>query len=272
VKSLASWIQAHGLSEPWRPLLATTTAWIESAAPAWASEEERTLACMDLGTCFFILDDGDDPRAPSDLARISAGRAPEPTRPLQRAFASLFARMGERGSIAHFLAVRHQFAHALDVRQAMREGGGTLDVATYLSLREITIYFEPWLALWEVLGGYVLTAEQRSLVAPVFDPANRWQALENDRVSVDRDLRDGTPNLVALLADEEGCSLGAAALEIQARAVRELEAYDAAIRALRASAPAPEVLRYLATLEAGIDGAIRHHGGADPARYAVDYR
>src|SRR4051812_7486289 len=103
VKTLASWIEAHGLAEPWRPLVATTTAWIASAAPAWANEEERALACMDLGPCFFILDDGDDPLARRDLERITAGESAEPSRPLQQAFASLFARLGERGATTHYL-------------------------------------------------------------------------------------------------------------------------------------------------------------------------
>lgn len=261
---LETWIDAHGLAGAWRPLLATTTAWIASAAPAWATEEQRTLACMDLGTCFFILDDGDDPLARADLARVTAGELPDPARPLQRAYASLFARLADSGPLDHYLAVRHRFAHALDIRHAMRTGRTPLAFATYLSLREITIYFEPWLALWEVLGGYVLTPEERALVAPVFARANRWQALENDRVSVVRDARTGTPNLVALL----GLSQADAMREIRARADRELASYTVALRALRMTSPPWPVLRALATLEAGVDGAIRHHRGADPLRYA----
>ena len=266
--TLDAWIETHGLAELWRPLVATTTAWIASAAPAWATEDQRALACMDLGTCFFILDDGDDELARLDLARVTAGERPDPRRPLQLAFAALFDRLAELGPLDHYLAVRHRFAHALGVRRAMRAGQRPLDFATYLSLREITIYFEPWLALWEVLGGYVLTSDQRALVAPVFDPANRWQALENDRVSVTRDARTGTPNLVVLIA-AQGLSLAEATTELRMRADRELAAYTEAMRALRATPLAPPVVRYLAALEAGVDGAIRHHRGADPVRYGA---
>ncbi|MEO8554500.1 MAG: hypothetical protein ABI678_31205, partial [Kofleriaceae bacterium] len=154
-------------------------------------------------------------------------------------------------------------------RAAISAGRHPLDVETYLALREITIYFEPWLALWEVLGGYVLDADQRALVAPVFDHANRWQALENDRVSVTRDFRNGTPNLVALVAASQRCSLTEATTVIRVRAARELAAYIRAMATVRASAPAAPIIRYLATLEAAVEGATRHHRGADPARYDV---
>lgn len=264
---LDAFIDAHGLTALWQPVFATTTAWIDSAAPSWATAEHRALACMDLGTCFFILDDGDDPGARADLARITAGEALDPARPLQRAFGSLFERLAAHGSLAHYLAVRHRFALALDRRHAMRTGRMPLAADSYLALREITIYFEPWLALWEVLGGYVLTPEQRAHVAPVFAPANRWQALENDRVSLVRDMRAGTPNLVALIASDRKISLGEATLEIRARADRELAAYSEAHRAVRSTDPA--VLRYLATLDDGVAGAMRHHRAADPARYKV---
>lgn len=267
---LEAWIDAHHLTELWQPLLATTTAWIASAAPSWATAEQRALACMDLGTCFFILDDADPAVARArhaDLARITGGEAADPTRPLQLAYVALFDRLSAAGPLGHYLAVRHRFARALDLRHEIRRGQ-PVSAETYLTLREITIYFEPWLALWEVLGGYVLSREQRALVAPAFDAANRWQALENDRVSVARDARTGTPNLVALVADEHDLTIAEATHQIRSRADRELAVYAEEVRALRALPLGPAVVRYLEVLEAGVEGAMRHHRGADPARYA----
>lgn len=267
---LVAWIRAHGLEAAWTPVLHTTAAWIASAAPPWATPAQRALACMDLGTCFFLLDDADDARAPAlydDLDRMTTGAVPAADRPLQAAFADLFARLAALGSIDHYLAARREFAHALRRRHAVRTGAATLDLEGHVALRTITIYVEPWLSLWEVLGGFVLSPDQRALVAPALTPAIRWQALENDRVSVARDAREGTPNAAALLA-ARGLSPAAAAAEVTALADEALAAYRTADAALAAASVATSVRRFLATLADSVDGAVRHYRRADPARYA----
>lgn len=268
---LAAWIRAHHLEEAWTPVLHTTTAWIASAAPPWATPAQRAVVAMDLGTCFFLLDDAADHDALArhdDLARVAAGCAPDRRRPLQPAFADLFARLAALGGpLDHYLALRREFAAALRRRHALRTGGASLDVEGYLALREITIYYGPWLSVWELLGGFVLSPAQRALVAPAFVLANRWQVLENERMSVARDQRTGTPNVIALHARARGKSLGEAVRAIGARADADLAAYRGASAALRAPGTDAAVLAYLDAVDDGVAGAIRHHQQVDPARY-----
>lgn len=270
---LTDWIRAHQLTEPWAPLLGTTAAWIASAAPPWATPEQRALACMDLGTCFFVLDDSGDDDAlgrHADLERVAAGIAPDPGRPLQRAFAALFDRLTVVGGpLDHYLALRREFAAALRRRHAIRTERRAIGVEAYLALRETTIYLAPWLSLWELLGGFVLSRSQRALVAPAFVPANRWQVLENDRMSVARDLRTGTPNLVALVAAERGLSLADATVTVGDRAAADLAAYVVATAALRATVDDRSVGAYLDALDRSVDGAARHYRRVDPDRYRV---
>ena len=227
---------------------------------------------MDLGTCFFILDDSPHEVALSryaDLELVAGGAEPDPSRPLQGVFAALFDRLAATGApLAHHRSLRVEFARALRQRHALRARRHDLGAAEYLALREITIYFAPWLSTWELLGGFVLSPAERALVAPAFAPANRWQVLENERVSVARDARTGTPNIVALHAAERGLSLADADREIAERADAEIAAYRIARRALCAYAPSHAVTQYLAALSAAVAGARRHNRPADPVRYA----
>lgn len=268
---LEVWIREHRLEDEWAPLLHTTSAWIASAAPPWATSEHRMLACMDLGTCFFLLDDAPAELALSryaDLERVTSGTPPDPSRPLQQAFADLFARLVATGNcMDHFLATRGAFARALRIRHALGTGTASTNAEDFLVLRQTTIYFEPWLSLWEVLGGFTLSEGQRARVDAAFVSANRWQVLENDRFSVARDARWGMPNVVALLAAERAISVADAASLVEARAESELASYVAAVERLRASSDEPEILAYLDALVRGVDGARRHNRTADPARY-----
>ncbi|MEO7096753.1 MAG: hypothetical protein ABI175_26075 [Polyangiales bacterium] len=253
-------------------MLHTATAWIASAAPGWATTHQRATACMDLGTCFFILDDSPGDLALdryADLERAASGAAPDPARPLQSVFAALFERLaGTGGSLAHYLALRVEFARALRRRHALRTGTA-VSVAEYMLLRETTIYFAPWMSTWELLGGFVLSPEERALVAPAYAPANRWQVLENERFSVARDARTGTPNVVALHAAERGLPLANADREVAERADAELAAFRTATGRLMATARSPAVAAYLDALVAAVVGARRHNRAADPARYAA---
>lgn len=272
-RELVPWIAQHGLTELWEPVLHTTTAWIASASPVWGTESQRATACMDLGTCFFLLDDSPVEEALGrydDLEHVATGGAPDPARPLQTGFASLFERLGAgTRPLGHYLALRVEFVRALRRRHALRAASTTPTAAEFLALREITIYFAPWLSTWEVVGGFVLSSAERALVAPAFGPANRWQVLENERMSVARDTRNGTPNLIALHAVEHGVPLAEAAQQVAERADAEHAAFVAASRTLRARTLSLAVASYLDALGAAVDGARRHHvGAADPARYA----
>lgn len=268
VMQVRAWAEAQRLGALWSPLVHTVTTWIASAAPAHATVEQRLLACLDLGTCFFLLDDAtDDARARhDDLEHVASGGSPVAHRPLQAAFAALFARLSSWGSLAHYLALRVEFARALRVRERIRSGAA-IDLEGYLALREITIYFGPWLSTWQLLDGCELSPRERAAVAPAFAPANRWQVLENERLSVARDQVAGTPNLIAMLAAQRGDSLATASAEVRTWADADLDAYTAAVLALRKGPLTTPVASYLTLLEAGVDGAIHHYKGADAARY-----
>jgi hypothetical protein len=215
-------VAEHGLTAAWTPIARTTTAWVALAMPSWATDHDHALAALDLGMCFFVLDDSRDLRCCHDLARICRGESPAPDRPLQGAFADLFRRLP--GPLDHFRDTRLAFAQALVDRQTRRD----FDSEGYLALRETTIYTEAWLALMEVLGGFVLDTRQRARVAPAFRAACRWQLLDNERVSLSRDARTGTPNVISLVARERRCSVGEAIAAIDARAATEFAAYEAA--------------------------------------------
>lgn len=268
IAQVRAWIDQRRIAEQWAPLVRTTTSWIASAAPAWATVEHRALACLDLGTCFFLLDDcvTDDADARyDDLEHVASGGAPDDRRPLQVAFASLFGQLAARGSIAHYLELRVEFARALRTRQRIRTGALAIDVEGYLALRETTIYFGPWLSTWQLLAGFELSTRERTAVAPAFTPANRWQVLENERLSVERDRAAGTPNVISMMAAQR--DLASALAEARRWADADLDAYTAAVQVLRARPLSAPVAAYLALLEAGVDGAARHYQGADPARY-----
>lgn len=268
VAQVRAWVDNQRLTELWAPLVDTTTAWIASAAPASASTEQRMLACLDLGTCFFLLDDAtDDARARyDDLEHVASGGSPVDHRPLQAAFASLFARLATWGSLASYLTLRVEFARALRVRERIRTGAA-IDIEGYLALREITIYFAPWLSIWQLLEGFELSLRERAAVAPAFTPANRWQVLENERLSVARDQAAGIPNLIAMMAAHRGVSLPTIDAEVRAWADADLDACTAAVQGLRKGPLTGPMSSYLALLEAGVDGAVHHYKGADAARY-----
>jgi hypothetical protein len=262
--TVQTFIDTHDLGELWSPILRTATVWIDSAAPAWATAEQRALACLDLGTCFFLLDDCPTEPRHDDLEHVASGGAP--SNRLQRAFAALFEQLSTYGSLSHYLRLRVEFARALRARERIRSGEPTT-VEDYLALREITIYFAPWLSTWQLLGGFELTSREQIAVAPAFAPANRWQVLENERVSLARDRTTHTPNVIALLAAQRGDSLANALADVAAWASADLDAYTAASLALASQPVSPSVKSYLSLLEVSVDGAIRHYKGADAARY-----
>ncbi len=270
--TLAGWVRAHSLEDVWAPALRTTAAWVASSAPSWATEDQRAIACMDLGTCFFALDDSPTDaalRRYDDLERVASGLAPDPSRPLQAAYVDLFARLAATGAdISHYLALRRDFARAMRARHSLQTGCRQTSSDAYLALREVTIYFEPWLSTWELLGGFVLSAMQRALVFPVFVAANRWQVLENERASLGRDAASGLPNVISLLACEEEVSISEATSLVVARADMELATSQAATAALRANHAEGPIVRYLDTLADSVAGARRHYERADPARYS----
>lgn len=268
VTQVRAWVETYQLATLWAPLVHTATSWIASAAPARATVEQRLLACLDLGTCFFLLDDatGDAHARYDDLEHVASGGSPVDRRPLQVAFAALFARLAGWGSLAHYLALRVEFARALRARERIRSGAA-IDLEGYLALRETTIYFGPWLSTWQLLDGCELSPRERAAVAPAFTPANRWQVLENERLSVARDRATHTPNLIAMIAAQRGDSLANALAEVRTWADADLDAYTAAVQALRKGPLTSPVASYLTLLEAGVDGAIHHYRGSDAARY-----
>lgn len=275
---LVAWARAHGIAAMMAPLARTTATWIASAAPRDADDAKRLVACIDLATCFFVIDDSprDDALArlaDLELALAGAGAGAPGGRPLQRAFAALFDRLGARGeSLAHYGAVRIAYAAAMRVRF---ERGATLDSDAWLALRLATIYFEPWLSTWEVLDAAVLDAADRARVAPVVAHACRWQVLENELVSLARDRAAGHPNLVVLVAAERGVEPAAAIADVAARARSERDEVDRAIAAITATAgpsPSPALARSLATIVRAVDGARAHHVDGDPTRYRVSSR
>lgn len=271
--ALAEWVRAQRLEDVWAPIVKTTAAWIGSSAPAWASEGQRAIVCMDLGTCFFLLDDSPAHEALDrcdDLESAAKGLDPDPRRPLQLAYADLIARLAASSpDTRHYLALRRQFARAMRVRHSLASEKRQIRSDMYIALREVTIYFEPWLSIWELLGGFVLSDEERALVRPAFVSANRWQVLENERASLARDAATGTPNAISLLASEHAISLSEASRMVAARAERELSTCAAAMAELRATRTEGAVLRYLGTLDDSIAGAKRHYERADPDRYSA---
>lgn len=97
-----------------------------------------------------------------------------------------------------------------------------------------------------------------------------WQFLQNDLVSVERDIRKGEPNIVTLLRHQEGCGLDEAKRVVVAMRDSCRSRLDDALERLRKWAgEAPRLLRYAEILDDCLRGTIDNYR-ENLVRYEID--
>lgn len=261
-----AWVREFGLQRALAPIVYTVLAWTVWCSPRGASMDARAVAAMDLGLCFFFLDDHPDDGAErlyDDVERLLDGHVPaagDP--PLQHAYHEIFERMAARGLP---LDRYREGRRALLRCYRRRRVAATFDA--YLALRTTTIYVDQWLDMWEVLGDFYLSAEERRnpLLARARTSMIRWHVYENDLASIERDARAGVPNLVRL----HGGALPEAIAEVKALADHEERSFVEACAELRSRPMSQSVLRHLDLLEICHRGGIENYRRQNPARYAA---
>lgn len=243
---LAGFVHAYGLDGD--PVLGeqllSAVPWAHATSPADATEVQRDLACIDLALCFFAIAGASEEEQAAriaDLVHVLEGHDVDPARPLQRAYAGLCERLAALGlSLDRFRTTRLAFAKAMGARR-----GAAGDFEAGFAARLATSYLEPWLALWELLHGFVLCDTERAALAPAMSHARRWHVLDTSRT------------LAMQLASERRYDVDVAAQSLLDHARGELRAFAAAARQIRTRHRQPALLRVLATLEASVDGARR---------------
>lgn len=145
------------------------------------------------------------------------------------------------------------FFHYLDlnlsafVRDARRKPDFVDDPDTFLARRLHTIsalgYFEFWKLLLSVSPRAELPFASDIFRCQLLSA--KIQGLANDLCSLTRDARDGSPNLILLLARQRKISTDAANTLVRSLHDEALSEYVAATNALLALEPEPEVRRYV---------------------------
>jgi hypothetical protein len=259
------WARALNIHEYMSADAKAFAAWVDLCAPVRASHENRLLACKDLSVVLFTLDDyeGDDYldlfaacEAALDLAPPASG--PQ-WQPLVRAYSAVVREVEAKGfDTSQYKAWRRALLREYRQRNRVRQAGETLDSGAHLERRRTTVYTRQWINLWEILEGCPLSSEDRSsaLTIELLEQMVEWQVLENELVSVDRDLARGEQNLIAIISRERSMSLQSAAgmvTEAHGAATRRLEAL---LRDFRDSFSSQRQQGYADILERCYRGAI----------------
>lgn len=214
--SIDAWIEArrlHALGGN----VKTVTTWIDRCAPRSATLEQLVLAGRDLLVVFYSLDDCPDDECDAyyDACEriLRTGELGRPHDSRLEAYRDTLAELsGLGGDASHYRRGRADLIAHYRWRAACRRQGLSPSLSEYLEHRRVTIYLRQWIDAWELLEDCRLDATERS--APAVRTAVaamvEWQLLQNDLVSVERDVRKGEPNIVALVQRRDGSDLVAA--------------------------------------------------------------
>jgi hypothetical protein len=222
---VGAWLEGSSLSPRFEAKLPAAFAWTVTCSPRDADGDQIALAAMDLLLWFLQLDDYAGADYVSFFRRcaeaMAQAAAPMPGPGPQAELLALFVAQRDRVAafgrpMERYLHEREQALREYAARNDARERGELPSVETFLARRSTTILFRAWFSLWEILADFQLddaayhsTCFERAMRAEI-----RWQIQQNELHSVERDLEEGTPNLVALLMNERGWS--------QAQVVAEL--------------------------------------------------
>jgi hypothetical protein len=262
---LHGWARGLNIHEYTSADAKAVAAWVDLCAPVRSNHENRLLACKDLSAVLFTLDDyeGDDYldlfaacEAALDLTPPASGLQ---WQPLVTAYSAVVREVEARGfDTSQYKAWRRALLREYRQRNRLRQAGETLDSGAHLERRRTTVYTRQWINLWEILEGCPLSSEDRSsaLTIELLEQMVEWQVLENELVSVDRDLARGEQNLIAIISRERSMSLQSAAgmvTETHGAATRRLEAL---LRDFRDSFSSQQQQGYADILERCYRGAV----------------
>lgn len=257
--------------------LKTVVTWVDLCSPRSATPERLLLAARDLLVVFFSLDDCSGEECEWYLDRceriLNTGDHLETSSPLLDAYRDTIAEISACGGDASFYkqGKLDLIAH-YRWRAAFRECSSGLTVDEYLSHRRVTIYTRQWIDIWELLADCHISEGERNseVVRSAVSEMVDWQFLQNDLVSVERDIRKGEPNIVTLLRHQEGCGLDEAKRVVVAMRDSCRSRLDDALERLRKWAgEAPRLLRYAEILDDCLRGTIDNYR-ENLVRYEID--
>lgn len=236
------WVRAQHIESEVGPHVYTVATWTRHCSPPDATSPQKALACTDLAVCFFYLDDyqGEDYRSlfdeyESNLDRVGGPAASK--RPISEAHSTLLKQLQDLGHpMAWYIEQERKLLDEYRLRNDVSRGIASIDYERYRSSRLVTIYVYQWVELWQLLAGFPIAESERATAA--YQDSVRLTStyfyLGNELYSLERDVERGDPNLVPLLAREEGIDLDEAAARIAAERDEVAQQFEDAVGQLMA--------------------------------------
>jgi len=219
---LNDWIKALNLEEEFAYILYTATTWTKHCAFDTTTDSNRAIATLDLALWLFFLDDYE--HASYDLFFDRCGLIldrkpdPEPNTKILLALRDVIDRVTAMDKpMDRFIEDRHRLIQCYRTRNAVRKGR-PISFDEYFAIRLTTVYVDHWIGIWEILDNFYLTQEERDHpdIQELVLHLKTWHILENEIESLDRDERDGTPNLVKIAMTETKRSKAVCVKELRA--------------------------------------------------------
>ncbi len=240
---LHQWLASSRVEEPLASEIISPNcfAWASACSPSAASDEDLSLAVMDLGLWFVYLDDytgSNDADLFRACARVLDGERPQSDDlPALALFADHHARILKRASNpSRYVDLRRDLLAQYERRNRAGRSGARLGFDEYLDIRLSTTGIAWWMNVWEVLHGFEPTRAERD-AAPVeraIAAVARWFVFVNEGRSVARDVAARVPNLALIRARDGGMSLAEAIASLDDLAGVALRDFDAAASEARA--------------------------------------
>ncbi len=250
----AEWMRLWDLEEILAPILHTSVTWVKRCSPPNASPEDIAIACMDLTLWFFYLDDflkEDYNIVFEKCSKILDGYQPTSDEPkLFHAYADIINRVAQRGyNMQYYLQTRQDnLQYRVKFAQQRFHGGmneNKLSFNEYFEIRQTTIAIWNWLALWEILGNFYLSPLERTMpdVKRAVMAVSSAHFLDNDLVSVARDIKERTPNLVILYMEQYGVDIVSSAQCIKELFQKEVNNFQHLLSKLVLNASSSDQIR-----------------------------
>lgn len=244
--------------------------WTRWCSPRGSTDEQKCIASADLAMFFFAIDDelGEERmQLYDDVQRLLDGRNPRPTSEYFRGAENILGRIGDIGlPLDRYINSRKDLLEKYRLRHALSKGG-TISFSDYLEIREVTIYIDQWLDMWEILGDFYLGADELERLSNLKRKLVLWHVLKNDLVSVERDRDASIPNLVRLYEVQHGVSRDQACVRLEQQASEALEAFEAELNSFRAQQLNRRLDAYIDLLQICYEGGVRNYCHENPKRY-----
>lgn len=263
-KQFKAWVESFQLTETLTQLLRTVSVWAHYCSPPVSDERSMAIAHADLALWFFYLDDYDKDDYEiffNDCSRILDSRGAIAERsPLLRAYADVIKQVATYDcDLTHYLGGRRQSLEL--IRKRIRTGrrrGSKPTFNEYYNERMISVYVYQWLDMWEILGGFYLTPEERASfeIKEAKRSVTAWHILQNDMRSLHRDIRCGSPNLLLLHA-EESSDIDVTVSAVEKMFIDELDIFKRMSELAQRKMQSDRVRQYMGLLEICLTGGAK---------------